>query len=63
MLGYFGLDPTKRASGLVGNKLISVQTRKAQPALAFMEINRWWISQISDPPKVGPFSLRGFLAH
>ena len=25
MLGYFGLDPPKRASGLVGNKLISVQ--------------------------------------
>jgi len=26
ILGYFGLDPPKRGSGLVGNKLISVQT-------------------------------------
>ena len=25
ILGYFGLDPPKRGSGLVGNKLISVQ--------------------------------------
>ena len=25
ILGYFGLDPPKRESGLVGNKLISVQ--------------------------------------
>jgi len=27
ILGYFGLDPPKRGSGLVGNKLISVQRR------------------------------------
>jgi len=27
LLGYFGLDPPKRGSGLVGNKLISVQRR------------------------------------
>ena len=25
ILGYFGLDPPERGSGLVGNKLISVQ--------------------------------------